>query len=103
MSQKDPVTLPLEKQSESSATIVVRKESSSSTRPLIHLWSHQFLSNWFFTWTFPIITLSRSAEANDSSNLEKLFQFRLRDGESARINVDALTNAWKMELELEKE
>ena len=102
MSQKDPLTLSLEKEGESSATVVVRKESSS-TRPLIHLWSNHFLSNWFFTWTFPIIALSRSAEAKDSSNLEKLFQFRLRDGESARINVDALTIAWKMELELEKE
>jgi hypothetical protein len=75
---------------ESQQTFVVKEEKKSSQQ--IQLWSNNFLSNWFFVWVFPIIKLGQRKNP-------LLFKFKLREQETARLNVHKLDAAWQRELE----
>jgi hypothetical protein len=75
---------------ESQQTFVIKEEMKSSKQ--IQLWSNNFLSNWFFVWVFPIIKIGQHKNP-------LLFKFKLRDQETARVNVDKLDAAWQRELE----
>lgn len=57
----------------------------------IHLWSQNFMSNWFFVWVFPII---KKGSLENIANLK----FVLRKQESAQVNVDLLDKAYQKEL-----
>ena len=57
----------------------------------IHLWSQNFLSNWFFVWVYPIIS---KGSLENIANLT----FILRKQESAQVNVDLLDKAYQKEL-----
>ena len=83
----------------SSSTLVLRKDKSGKSQDkAIGLWSNNFMSNWFFVWTFPIIGFSRGKDVSPNS-----FNFKLRHQETARVNADDLTNAWNEELSTHKE
>jgi len=76
---------------DTSATIIVTPAKSEAP---IQLWSNNFLNNWFFLWVFPILAKSQKiANVTD-------YKFKLRFGETSKINVDALEEAWDAGLEI---
>jgi hypothetical protein len=76
---------------DASGNVFVIKQEDNS--PPIQLWSNNFLNNWFFIWVFPILAKSkRISHVTD-------YKFKLRQGETSRINVDALEEAWDASLE----
>lgn len=77
-------------QQDSQATIQVRKPKE------IGLWSNVFLSNWFFLWVIPILS---NAKPETISNIK----FNFRTQEKAKVNVNLLDEAWKKELEVNKQ
>jgi hypothetical protein len=91
------IAKPAMKASNSSSTTLVLQGKAAKSQE-IGLWSNNFMSNWFFLWTFPIIGMSRSKDASPDS-----LSFKLRQGETARVNADALTKAWNDELQGHKE
>ena len=73
--------------------VSTEKEKAAAAVPV---WSDFFLANWFFTWVAPIITAGRNSRVND-------LKFRLRQQETARINVNRLDQAWSQEIMAHKE
>lgn len=73
---------------QSATTIVVKQDKPAA----MNLWSNNFLSNWFFIWVFPIIEKGKL-------NNPLVLNFKLRDQEAARLNVDNLEKAWVKELD----
>ena len=81
---------------QSQATIVVKQDDVARQQSPIQLWRSNYLSNWFFIWTYPIIGRARRQKPGVAA--DKVFDFRLRPGERARENADDLSAAWLLEL-----
>ncbi|KAJ3277152.1 hypothetical protein HDV01_000204 [Terramyces sp. JEL0728] len=77
-------------QADSQATIQIKKPKE------LGLWSNFFLSNWFFIWVLPII-----ANARPETVFNLKFNFRAQ--ETAKVNVNLLDEAWKKQLETNRE
>jgi hypothetical protein len=78
--------------------MVADSQATLSVKPApkrIGLWSNNFLSNWFFIWVFPIIKRGQLRDIHSMA-------FKLREQETARVNVDKLDAAWRKELEIHK-
>ncbi len=88
----------MDKESGGKATTILTLVSSSEKEKAaaVPVWSDFFLANWFFTWVAPIITAGRNSHVND-------LKFRLRQQETARINVNRLDQAWSQEIMAHKE
>ncbi|KAJ3411115.1 Multidrug resistance-associated protein 1 [Chytridiales sp. JEL 0842] len=63
----------------------------------VSVWSNNFLSNWFYLWVLPIVSVSRDNRAEFST-----VKLNLRNGESSRVNTDKLEQAWYKEVETNK-
>ncbi|KNE67331.1 hypothetical protein AMAG_11802 [Allomyces macrogynus ATCC 38327] len=83
---------------DSGAAAPLKPSAQRRRRRAVNIGSSVFLSNWFYLWTFALISHARATATKGQIVLRKL-RFRIADDLTARANGRGLDDAWKHEVE----